>query len=133
MIESESLDDFGWLLGARARGWVTLAQERIPRRQRLGWCVIPEILHDHDTLDARNGRSDLAHARQAVDLLPRVPVAVGAEEHLRLDLSEPVEHTLHPKIRRARRPHGAEARRCEHRDDRLGDVRQEAGDAVADT
>ena len=63
--------------------------------------------------------------------LAGVAVAVGGDQHLRLDLAEAVEHALDAEIRRARRPDRAEARGGEHRDDRLRHVRQVAGDPVA--
>jgi tryptophanyl-tRNA synthetase len=37
---------------------------------------------------------------QAIDRLAVVPVAIDADQHLRLDLAEAVEHALHAEIRR---------------------------------
>ena len=55
---------------------------------------------------------DLADAGQAVDLLPGVAIAVGAEQHPRLDLPEAVEHAVGAEVGRARRP---DRRRCSSR------------------
>jgi hypothetical protein len=63
--------------------------------------------------------------------LAAVVVAVDGDQHLGLDLAEAVEHALHAEIGRARAPHRAQARGRQHRDDRLGHVRQLGGDAVA--
>ena len=85
-----------------------------------------------------NGR---AHRREAgaqrVDLVVSVqsaravPVAVDDEQHGRLDLGEAVEHGARAELRRARRPHRAEARGREERDDRLRNVGEKRGHAVA--
>ena len=42
--------------------------------------------------------------------LAAVRVAVGGDEHLRLDLAEPIEHALHAEVRRAGRPDRADRR-----------------------
>ena len=60
-----------------------------------------------------------------------VEVAVGREQHLRANLAEAIEHGVDAEVRRARRPHGADAGRRQHRDDGLGTVRDECRDAVA--
>ena len=58
-------------------------------------------------------------------------VAIDADEHLRLELGEAVDDALGSEIGSAHAPHGPEAGRREHRDDRFGDIRQVAGDPVA--
>jgi hypothetical protein len=104
-------------------------QRRIPepveRRLRRG------VGHDHDRRERRQARGDLAQLGEAVMRLAVVVIPVDGEQHLGLDLAEAVDDALHAEIRRAGRPHGADARRREHGDDRLGHVRQIAGDAVA--
>ena len=62
---------------------------------------------------------------------PAEPVAVDREQHLRVELAEPVEHRAHAELGGAGRPHRAEAGDGEERDDRLGHVRQQRDDAVA--
>ena len=53
---------------------------------------------DHDGgADGREAGPDLVEALQAVEPLAAVAVAVGREQHDRLDLSEPVEHPAAPK------------------------------------
>ena len=66
-----------------------------------------------------------------VDVLVAVAVAADREQHLRLELAEPVEDAADAELRRARRPDRAEARGREERDERLGDVREVGDDAVA--
>jgi len=131
------LRNCGWLLGGRAGGWVTLGArccaERLVARQAAEYGSVVEIRHYDNTLDGWNLRHDLAHSRQAVDLLPCVAVAIGAEQHLWLDLAEAVQYALHAEIRRARRPHGAERRRGKHRDHGFRNVRQEPRHPVART
>ena len=93
--------------------------------------VRPDVRHDDHARNAgqaADDRRDLVGQRQRLAV---VPVAVDGEDHLGLDLAEAVEHALDAEIGRARRPDGAEARRAQHGDDRLGHVRQVAGDAIA--
>src|SRR6185437_9827702 len=86
---------------------------------------------DHDgALDAGKLRQHLRDGLERVEGLAAVEVAVGREEYLGLNLSEAIQHTVDAEVRRAGRPHGPEARRCEHGDDRLGKVGQESGDAI---
>ena len=106
---------------------------RVPRRRRRGSPVVLGYrcpvasrygIDDHP-LDARQPGGDLPRpCRRTAMRLAVVPVPVDGEEHARLDLAEAIEHALHAEIRRARRPHRAQARRAEHRDDRLGHVRR---------
>src|SRR5690606_40092548 len=44
-----------------------------------------------------------------------VEIAVRHEQHLGVDLPEPVHHPFHPEIGRARRPNGAKRGGCQHR------------------
>ena len=90
-----------------------------------------EVRHDDGPFDARDAGEDVADPPERVDGGSVVAVAVRADEHLGLDLPEAVEHPLHPEVGRARGPHRPEAGRGEHRDDRLGEVREVAGDPVA--
>ena len=56
-----------------------------------------EIRNDHDALDLRNSLGDLAHALEAVDVLPGVAIAVGAEQNARLNLPNRSSTPLTPK------------------------------------
>ena len=67
----------------------------------------------------------------AVEVLAAVLVAAGRDQDLRLELAEPVEHAPPAEVRRHARPDRPDARRGEHRDDGLGDVRQHGRDPVA--
>jgi hypothetical protein len=58
-------------------------------------------------------------------------IAIGREQHARLDLAEAIDHGACAKVRRARRPDRAQAGGREHGDDGLGNVWQEAGHAIA--
>src|SRR4051812_5526350 len=95
-----------WWLGGRAGGWVALGGPRVVERRPVREIAkrggIVKVWDDHDALDRWDLHHDLAHPRQAVDLLPRISIPVGAEEHLRLDLAEPIQHALHAEVRRAR-------------------------------
>ena len=75
--------------------------------------------------------ADRRHLLAAVDELVAVAVAGDGEQHLRLELAEPVEHAADAELRRAGRPDRAEARGREEGDERLRDVRQVRDDAVA--
>jgi len=56
------------------------------------------VPHDHP-LQRRQPRHHVAHLRAQVEPLAAIPVAVGGDEHTRLDLTEPIEHALHAEIR----------------------------------
>jgi hypothetical protein len=93
--------------------------------------VLPGVGHDHEALDARQLLTDLTDARQRVEEATAVAVAIRDEQHLRPDLAEAVQDALYPEVGRARRPDRAQARRRQHRDHGLGEVRQVAHHAVA--
>ena len=58
-------------------------------------------------------RAISASRGEAVVRLAGVVVAVGGDEHRRLDLAEAIEHALDAEVRRARRPHRADRRGAE--------------------
>ena len=89
------------------------------------------VRHHHDALDGRYPLGDRSEPGDGIEPLAAVEVAVGAEQHLRLDLTEAVHNPLHAEIGRGGRPDRADARGGEHRDDRLRHVGQVAGDGVA--
>ncbi len=62
--------------------------------------------------------------------LAAVHVAVGREQHLRLNLPEAIQHAVYTEVRRAGSPDGPEARRGKHGDERFGEVGKEAGDPI---
>ena len=82
-------------------------------------------------LDGRELREKLGHPRQRVEFPVLVVVAVGAKEHLGLDLPEAVDNAGRAKVGRTRSPHGAERGCRQHGDDRLGHVGHEPGDAIS--
>ena len=102
--------------GSRGRGRLGAGRDRGRRRSRG---------------DARQPGRDLGELVGDVDDLAGVPVAVGGDEQLRLDLAEAVEHAVRAEIGRARRPDRADRGGGEHRGDRLGHVRHQRRDAVA--
>ena len=67
----------------------------------------------------------------AVEVAPAVAVAVDREQDLRLDLREAVDHAAGAELRRRRGPDRAQRGGGEEGGDRLEDVRQVGGDAVA--
>lgn len=79
----------------------------------------------------RQAAEDLGHLLAAVDLLAAVAVAAGHQQHDRLDLLEAVDHAARAELQRAGGPYRPEAGRGEEGDQRLGTVREVAGDPVA--
>ena len=59
-------------------------------------------------------------------LLAAVPIPVGGDQHLRLDLAEAVEHALHAEIGRAGRPDAADRCGRQRADHRFGRIRHKA-------
>ena len=84
-----------------------------------------------DVLEAVQGVDDLAQLGGAREVGTRVPVAVRAEQDLRGQLAEPVDHPAPAEVRRAAGPDGADAGGGEHGDDRVRDVRQAGHHPVA--
>ena len=86
--------------------------------------------HPQEVLDG--GDRALHGVRPFADVEPlaAVLVAVACDEHLRLDLAEPVQRAFDAEVRGAGRPHGTDACRCQHRDNRLRDIGKPARDAV---
>ena len=90
-----------------------------------------KVVDDDALLHRRQLLQDLCGLFLRIELLAAVEIAVGAEQHFRLDLAETVEHALHAEIGRTARPDRAEACGCQHRRGRFGQVRQVAGHAVS--
>jgi hypothetical protein len=93
--------------------------------------IVARIRHHDHALQAGQLRSDLLEALQGVEALAVVPVAVGGEQHARLDLTESIENSARAEVGRARGPDRPDARRREHRDHRLRQVGEISRDAVA--
>ena len=87
--------------------------------------------NDDDGLDGGDTLYDGGDALERVDRLSVIRISVGGDQHLGLDLTEAVKHAGDAEIGRTGRPHGADARRREHADDGLGNVRKKPTDAVA--
>ena len=98
---------------------------------RAGHRLVAEVLQRHRRLQAGEAVADRLHLGAAVDVAAAVSIAIDDEQHLRIDLAETVEHRLHAELGRAACPHRAEARGGQEGNDRLGDVRQVGGDAIA--
>src|SRR5688500_19773440 len=90
-----------------------------------------QVADAHAFLDAGQPGEHRLGLLLAIELLAAVEVAVGAQQHLRLDLAETVEHALHAEVGGAARPDRAEASGGEHRRGGFGQVGQVTGDAVA--
>ena len=90
-----------------------------------------EVVHQDHGVQAGQLGGDGGQLGSPVEPLAAVGVAVDAEQDLRRDLREPVDHAARPEVRRARRPDRAQAGGREHRDQGLGRVRQVGGDPVA--
>ena len=75
--------------------------------------------------------SDLARVVQPLDFLALVIIAVGDDQHFRLDLVEALQNAARAKIGRTGRPNRADAGRRQHADDGLRSVMRIGGDAIA--
>ena len=121
-------------LDARELEW-SAGRAEVPERYRRGKAgkvgVRDDVGDDYDFLHRGQSCQHAADRRQRIQRLAAVEIAVGREQHPRPDLPEAVQHAVDAEIRRARRPHRAEAGRGEHGDDGFRQVRQEAGDPVA--
>ncbi len=106
-----------------------LAHELVPR-DRPGDRAAG-VLDVDDRLQRRQPLADRGDVLAAVDELLSVDVPADREQHLRVELAQPVDDAADAELRRARRPDCAEARRREERDRRLRDVRKVGDDAVA--
>ena len=104
-----------------------LPAERV--RQRVAGAA--RVRDVDDMLERRQPGADGGHLLAPVDVLVAEAVAGDREQHLRLQLAEPVEDAARPELGGARRPDRAEARGGEERDERLGDVREIRDDPVA--
>ena len=96
---------------------------------RLG--VGGQVRHRHGRAQRRQLGPDRRHLGGAVDGAVAVAVAVHRQQHGGLDLAQPVDDAAGAELRRARRPDRAQAGRGQEGDDRLGDVGQVGGHAVA--
>ena len=126
MIERQRLE-----LEDRAGAPATESRPRSRDRESLAVSPLSEVGNEHRPPHRRQRANDFGDTRRAVMPLAAVGVAVGGDEYLRLDLSESVDDALHAKVRRARRPDRADRRRAERGDDRFGQIRKIAGDAIA--
>jgi hypothetical protein len=86
-----------------------------------------------DVLERRDRGLDLCYLGTPVHRLLAVGVAGDGDEHLGLDLAEPVDDAHGAELRGAAGPHGAQARGGEEGDQGLGSVGQVADHPVADT
>ena len=94
------------------------AGERARRGSRV------EVGDQDHRLDAGQLPEQLVDRLQPIERLAAVPVAVHHDQYFWLDLPEAVEHADRPHVGRGAGPHGADARRREHRDHRLRHVRR---------
>ncbi len=99
-----------------------------PRRHRLG---LAQIVDHHDALDGGQPGADFCQLPGDLDALAVIPVAIGGDQQLRLDLGEAVEHRARAEIGRGRRPGGPERDHRQHRRNAFGPVWQKPGHPVA--
>src|SRR5579884_80144 len=90
-----------------------------------------QIGKDERALQGRELAPQRRRRLAPLEVLAAVAIAVDGEEHLRLDLGEPVDDAAHSELGGAARPRRADARTAEEGRNRLGNVRQVGGDAVA--
>src|SRR5277367_1029006 len=96
---------------------------------QIGWCV--DVGHDYDPFDAFYPSSQLANPVHRVESLAVVKIAVGDEYDFGLNLPKAIDHAFNAEVRRTGRPDGANRRSRQRADDRFGQIRQIAGNAVA--
>ena len=108
--------------------------DTIPERLKIQTLAI-EGMHCASCVSAvEKSLGHLAGVQQATVNLATESATVQFDPH-KVDYSElrkAVEHPGGAEVRTTARPDRADARRREHRDQRLGDVRHVAGDPVAD-
>ena len=109
------------------RPW--LAQKLVPRDRPGNGAA--GILDVDDRLERGQPLTDRGHVLGPVDDLLSVDVPADCEQHLRVELTQPVDDAADAELGRARRPDRAEARRRQERDRRLRDVREVGDDTVA--
>ncbi|KFB72357.1 MAG: hypothetical protein AW09_002463 [Candidatus Accumulibacter phosphatis] len=114
--------------GGKGCNEVGVAHAIADRRQRRR---IVEVGDDDRPGDAGDLCGDFGVFGHAIDRFAVVPVAVNAEQDLGFDLPETVENALDTEVGRSRRPDRTERSGGEHRDQRLGQVRQVSGDTIA--
>ncbi len=112
-----------------------VGDELVPRNERRddggGAESRRSVGHLDDVAQRRQRADDRGHVARPVDVRVAVPVSGDGEQHGGFELAEAVDDAALAELGRTRRPRGAEARRGEEGDERLGDVGQVADDAVA--
>ncbi len=88
------------------------------------------LAQQHGGVQRRHLRHQPGHDLPAVEPPPAVAVATRRQQHLGLDLREPIHHAARPEVRRARRPHRPQRRRRQHARDRLHAVGQIGHDTI---
>ncbi len=106
-----------------------LRHERLPR-QRVRQLALT-VGQVHHVLERAQLLAHRRHLFEPVHRLAAVHVAGDREQHLRLDLAEARHHAAGAELRRAARPHRAEAGGGEHGGERLRDVGHVGHHAVA--
>ncbi|MNF55487.1 hypothetical protein D3C84_369500 [compost metagenome] len=87
--------------------------------------------HYQQLLQRRHAPEDFIELGGQVQVLAGIAVAGCGDQHLGLDLSEAVDHSLGAEVRRTGRPGGAQAGGCEHAGHRLPGIGHEGRDPVA--
>ena len=89
-----------------------------------------QVREQHRGVEGGQLPLDLRHRFPAIERSSLIAVPVHSEEHLGLDLAEPVHDAPGAKLGRAAGPDRADAGRGEHRDHGFRDVGQGSHDAV---
>ena len=97
----------------------------------LGEQLLPAARHQHGVLDRGDRRNDLGHTLAPVEVPTAVAVALGGDQHLRLDLLEAIDHSRGSELGRAARPDGPDARARQEGHHGLRHVRHVRRHAVA--
>ena len=90
-----------------------------------------EVGHAHHVLDVGQSGGDGSQVAGAVDVFAAVAVAVHGQQHLGVDLAEPVDHRPHAGLGGTARPHRTQRGGGQHGDEGFGNVGKVAGDPIA--
>ena len=101
----------------------------VPQTPHVACLVHPG--NDDDMSDAGHGLQNLRHPGPAVEMAAAIGIAIGGDQHLRVDLAEAVEDAPGSEIRRGGRPHRTQTGRRQLGDNRLGQVGEICRDPIA--
>src|SRR5438105_9148212 len=94
---------------------------------------IAEVRHYDRVLDGRQSSDSINRFWQRLESFSPIDIAVARDQQPGFDLTEAIEDALHAEVRRTRGPHRTGRRAAENGDNRLRQVWQVRGYAIAGT